>query len=330
VDRTEKSNRLFELAENQRGYFTSADAKRLGYDYPHQHFHVNQGNWIRVDRGIFRLKRFPPTAHEDLMRWWLWSRKKAALSHETAASLYDLGDLLPSKIHLTVPPGFRKMGPKTLVLHKATLRESEIDKRDGLPVTKPLRTILDLARAYLDDERLEAVARDAILKGLTTSKELLAALAAISNEIEPASQATLRLAARAGAERPYAVRSAIDETPQVREQTDASLRARPQVQSVLDDLKAGLRMVYGDRLRGVYLFGSYARGEADAESDLDVLVVLDAFDRYAHEVNRTGALAADLSLKYSLTVSLVFLRENEWLKGDSPFLANVRDEAIPA
>jgi predicted nucleotidyltransferase len=222
------------------------------------------------------------------------------------------------------------MGPKTLVLHKATLRESEIDKRDGLPVTKPLRTILDLARAYLDDERLEAVARDAILKGLTTSKELLAALAAISNEIEPASQATLRLAARAGAERPYAVRSAIDETPQVREQTDASLRARPQVQSVLDDLKAGLRMVYGDRLRGVYLFGSYARGEADAESDLDVLVVLDAFDRYAHEVNRTGALAADLSLKYSLTVSLVFLRENEWLKGDSPFLANVRDEAIPA
>jgi len=88
--------------------------------------------------------------------------------------------------------------------------------------------------------------------------------------------------------------------------------------------------VYGDRLKGTYLFGSYARGEADQESDLDILIVLDAFDRYAHEVQRTGALAADLSLKYGVTVSLVFLREHEWLKGDTPFLSNVRDEAIPA
>ena len=89
-------------------------------------------------------------------------------------------------------------------------------------------------------------------------------------------------------------------------------------------------MVYGDRLKGIYLFGSYARGEADSESDLDILVVLDAFDRYAHEVNRTGALASDLSLKYGVTVSLVFLREREWLIGDTAFLSNVRDEAVPA
>ena len=330
MDRTEKSNRLFALAESQQGYFTSADAKRLGYDYPHQHFHVKQGNWIRVDRGIFRLKKFPSARHEDLMRWWLWSRKKAVLSHETAAALYDLGDLLPSKIHLTVPPGFRKKAARALVLHRATLGESEIEKLEGLPATKPLRTILDLARSHLDDERLEAVARDAILKGLISSKELLAALTAMPNEIKPASQATLRLAARVGAGRPYADRSPVDETPQVREQADKSLRSHSEIQSVLGELKAGLRMVYGDRLRGIYFFGSYARAEADTESDLDVLVVLDGFDRYAREVNRTGALAADLSLKYSVTVSLVFLRENEWLKGESPFLANVRDEAIPA
>ena len=76
--RTEKSHHLFEVAESQQGYFTSADAKRLGYDYPHQHFHVNQGNWIRVDRGIYRLKKFPAAKYEDLMRWWLWSRKKGS------------------------------------------------------------------------------------------------------------------------------------------------------------------------------------------------------------------------------------------------------------
>lgn len=55
------------------------------------------------------------------------------------------------------------------------------------------------------------------------------------------------------------------------------------VRGVLSELKAGLRASYGESLKGVYLYGSYARGEADSESDVDVLVVLDRIDRYAAE-----------------------------------------------
>jgi predicted transcriptional regulator of viral defense system len=194
--RVQKSDRLFQVAESQQGYFTSADAKRLGYDYPHQHFHVKQGNWIRVDHGIFRLKKFPSAEHEDLMRWWLWSRKKGVISHETAASLYELGDLLPSKIHLIVPLNFRKKPAKSLVLHKANLSASEMGKRDDLPVTTPLRTVLDLARSHLDDERLSAVAKDAIKEGLVSRKELLEALADVPEDIDPSTQAILQIAAR--------------------------------------------------------------------------------------------------------------------------------------
>jgi predicted nucleotidyltransferase len=330
TNRNEKSDSLFAVAESQQGYFTSAEAKSLGYDYPLQFFHVKQGNWVRVDHGIYRLKKFPAARHEDLIRWWLWSRKKAVISHHTAAALYDLGDLLPAKIHLTVPLNFRKSPTKSLTLHKATLSEFEVEKRDGFPVTKPLRTILDLARSHLDDERLEAVARDAILKGVASRREILDALATMPKGIDPAAQTTLRLAARVGNNTPYADPSSVDEPSQVREESAGSLQSHLDVHSVLSELKAGLRLVYGHRLKGIYLFGSYARGEADRESDLDILVVLDAFDRYAHEVNRTGILAADLSLKYEVTVSLVFLREHEWLKGDTPFLSNVRDEAISA
>lgn len=101
------------------------------------------------------------------------------------------------------------------------------------------------------------------------------------------------------------------------------------IQSLMDELKMGLEAVYGERLKGVYLYGSYARDEADEESDVDVLVVLDDFERYGAEVNRTSELGASLSLQYGVSVSKVFLRERDWLSGQTPFLANVREEAIP-
>src|SRR3989442_9461347 len=191
-----RPDRLYTLAERQGGYFTSADASALGYTTAHQHFHVKRGNWVRVDRGIYRLKRFPSTAHEDLIRWWLWSRKKGAISHESAAALYDLGDVLPSKTHLTVPQDFRKKPAAGVVLHKAQLDEKDMETREGCRVTTPLRTILDLARKHLDPERLEAVVKDAIKKGLVEKKALLEIRAKMPNGIDPSPQVKLQLAVR--------------------------------------------------------------------------------------------------------------------------------------
>ncbi|MBI3318927.1 MAG: nucleotidyltransferase domain-containing protein [Candidatus Omnitrophica bacterium] len=96
------------------------------------------------------------------------------------------------------------------------------------------------------------------------------------------------------------------------------------------ELKAGLQAIYGGRLSGVYLYGSYARGEADDESDVDVLVVLGHIDRYSDEIDRTSLLVSSLSLKYSLSVSRIFVPQERWSVLDTTFLQNAHDEAIPA
>jgi predicted transcriptional regulator of viral defense system len=189
-----RRDRLYALAETQGGYFTAADAKALGYVYPHQFFHVKRGNWVRVDRGLFRLKHFPAAAHEDLIRWWLWSRKQGVISHESAAAVYDLGDVLPSKTHLTVPPGFRKKRPGSVILHRAQLESTDVETREGFRITTPLRTILDLARVHLDPERLRAVTRDALKQGLIDRKALLTYLGKMPEDIDLTSQVTLQLA----------------------------------------------------------------------------------------------------------------------------------------
>jgi len=100
--------------------------------------------------------------------------------------------------------------------------------------------------------------------------------------------------------------------------------------SLGNQLRRALEHAYGARLRGIYLFGSYARGEADDESDLDGLIVLDRIDNYAAEVDRTSEVIGELSLRYGVSISRVFVSEEEWLHGDSVFLQNVREEAIPA
>src|SRR6266511_346392 len=110
-DRTDLRRRLLALAATQSGYFTAAQALDAGYSYPPQGYHAKRGNWLRVDRGIYRFPEWPTGPREDLVRWSLWSRGRAVVSHETALSVHELGDVDPAHVHLTVPPNSRQKTP---------------------------------------------------------------------------------------------------------------------------------------------------------------------------------------------------------------------------
>lgn len=161
------------LARTQAGYFTASQARQAGYSYQNQRYHIQRGNWLRVDRGIFRLPEWPAGDHEDLVRWTLWSRNRAVVSHQTALAVHELGDVMPAKIHLTVPPGFRAEGPG-VVLHKGKLPKEDVDHREGFSVTTPLRSILDTAAGVIEVDHLGRVIDDAVERGLVTRKAIRA------------------------------------------------------------------------------------------------------------------------------------------------------------
>lgn len=101
-----------------------------------------------------------------------------------------------------------------------------------------------------------------------------------------------------------------------------------EIKTLLNELKTGLKKIYGKQFKSAYLFGSRARGDYDADSDVDVLIVLSDFKKYGAELRRTGELVGKLSMDYGETVSVVFSRELEWKHDNLPLLMNIRAESI--
>jgi len=100
------------------------------------------------------------------------------------------------------------------------------------------------------------------------------------------------------------------------------------LQELLSELKEALQRVYGSNLRGVYLYGSYARNQEDVESDVDLLIILNEYKDFWEEVQRTGQWISDLSLKYNVTISPAHVKEADWVAGDSPFFRNVQNNCV--
>ena len=176
---------LTALAAPQGGFFTSKQAASIGYTAPKRNYHVHAGNWVREQRGIFRLTTQPLPARPDLILWWLWSRNRqdepqGTFSHQTALSLHELTDTMPARIHMTVPTGFRRSTatPKSVFLHVADLIPSDIEQRDAVPVTSALRTLVDVViTGDLPIEDLQSAFADAVRSGKITRAEIRAAQA---------------------------------------------------------------------------------------------------------------------------------------------------------
>jgi predicted transcriptional regulator of viral defense system len=123
---------------------------------------------------------FPTADRPDLVLWALWSRNRSeevegVYSHHTALSLYDLSDLNPEKLHMTVPTDFRRNSdiPGILVLHYADLPDSDVRTAQGFKFTRPLRTILDLIETgTVERNFIRQALKQAVDRGLITRQQI--------------------------------------------------------------------------------------------------------------------------------------------------------------
>jgi predicted nucleotidyltransferase len=101
------------------------------------------------------------------------------------------------------------------------------------------------------------------------------------------------------------------------------------IKKILRELKKGLTEIYGEQLKSVILFGSYARGTArPPDSDIDVLIVLKGEFNYWEVDKRCSEFVAALCLENDVVISRKFASETVYANSKMPLYINVRKEGV--
>jgi hypothetical protein len=165
------------VASRQRMLITRAQVFALGGTARHIQVRVAAGRWVRVDRGVYLIAGAPFDWGTRQLASVLAAGEGSAASIFAAARVWGVPGFASVAPELSIPRGrkYRRHGVRT---HESTdLDRCRIMVRDGIPVTDPDRTILDLAR-YLGDRRLARVVESARRADLVTWSSLIRCLAA--------------------------------------------------------------------------------------------------------------------------------------------------------
>jgi predicted transcriptional regulator of viral defense system len=163
---------LHEIAEDNYGFLTVNDARRAGILPQRLAEMARRGSLQREGVGLYRVDPFPTHELDNYRKATLWPYGvEGVLSHETALDLYELSDVNPAKIHITVPKRYRlrRRGvPPAYGFHNEDLEERDITRHEGLPIVTSAKAIRQCHEANLRRDLLRQALEDAKRRGLLT------------------------------------------------------------------------------------------------------------------------------------------------------------------
>lgn len=165
----EKYGVVFEIAADHLGFVTVGQARAAGVSPKTLHAMARRGTLEHVSTGVYRVSAVAPSPRSEFMEASLWPRgARGVVSHDSALVLHELSDVNPAKIHITIPRSHRIMRkvPPLYTVHRADLGAGDVEYVDGIPVTTPVRTILDCHRAHLGPALLRQALEDGVRRGV--------------------------------------------------------------------------------------------------------------------------------------------------------------------
>jgi len=109
---------------------------------------------------------------------------------------------------------------------------------------------------------------------------------------------------------------------------DKMKRQELRIRRIAIEFKKELSKIYGDRLKKLVLYGSYARNDADVDSDIDLLMVLDGDVELGKEIKRTSNINFEVNLKYGVILSALPVSLRDYIHNNSPLMLNIRKDGI--
>ena len=169
----DKDTALAELASTQHGVFTIADARSVKMTDTQIKLRVEQV-WSHLHEGVYRISGAPVTWRGDLLAATMAGGARSAISHRAGGATYELPGGRRDLVELSCLRWKRTVKPGLVVHESRRLDERDITTVDGIPVTTPERTILDLASCFPYENYLEYVVQAARRKRLITYESMRA------------------------------------------------------------------------------------------------------------------------------------------------------------
>ncbi|MGI8755493.1 MAG: type IV toxin-antitoxin system AbiEi family antitoxin domain-containing protein [Acidimicrobiales bacterium] len=168
---TDRFTELAGIAADQHGYFELAGSRAVGYADNTIAQMARRGRIERVSQGVYRIPFLPSGRLGPYMAAAMWpAGVRGVISRDAAMDLWEVGDVNPAKIHITVPQAHRvqREVPAAYELHREELAPHEVTEIEGVPVVTLGRAIRACAAAHMATDLLEQAIRHGRGQGLLT------------------------------------------------------------------------------------------------------------------------------------------------------------------